>query len=278
MKKPISMELLAKIFAADYVANLLRYLLIAGGVFLLFYVWRRQAMRPFKIQKAEASRNDMRREVLYSLCSMAIFALVGVGVFLLHRHGWLHIYGDFKSRGWGYLAFSVVVLILAHDTYFYWTHRLMHWKPLFPLVHRIHHLSHTPTPWAAFSFHPIEAFVQAGVFPLVAVFMPLHPLAALIWLLYMTGMNALGHSGFELMPAGFVHRPVLRWYNTTLHHDMHHRQVHCNYGLYFNIWDQLMGTNHKNYEAEFDALKARSAQSEPVAASPVAQFKEVQVD
>jgi len=38
---------------------------------------------------------------------------------------------------------------------------------------------------------------------------------------------------------------------------MHHRYVTCNYGLYFNIWDRIMGTNHQRYHEEFEATVAR---------------------
>ena len=41
---------------------------------------------------------------------------------------------------------------------------------------------------------------------------------------------------------------------------MHHRFVRCNYGLYYNVWDRLMGTNHERYEDEFDRVKASAAQ------------------
>jgi sterol desaturase/sphingolipid hydroxylase (fatty acid hydroxylase superfamily) len=41
---------------------------------------------------------------------------------------------------------------------------------------------------------------------------------------------------------------------------MHHRLVKCNYGLYFNIWDRLMGTNHPDYEKSFnEVVKKRGA-------------------
>jgi len=33
--------------------------------------------------------------------------------------------------------------------------------------------------------------------------------------------------------------------------------VKCNYGLYFNIWDILMNTNHAKYYATFDEVTAR---------------------
>ncbi len=35
---------------------------------------------------------------------------------------------------------------------------------------------------------------------------------------------------------------------------MHHQHIRMNYGLYFNFWDRLMGTNHPQYEARFTEL------------------------
>ena len=197
----------------------------------------------------------MRREFLYSLMSLAIFSGVGVLTFVLYRMGWVQLYRDIHARGWGYFAFSVGALIFLHDTWFYWTHRFMHLKSVFPLVHRVHHLSRTPTPWAAFAFHPVEAFVQAVFFPLIVLVLPVHPLAGLAWLLYMTGMNVLGHCGHEVLPRGLATHWLGKWHNTTTHHDMHHRLVRCNFGLYFNLWDRLLRTNHADYEREFDRVK-----------------------
>lgn len=259
MNKPLTLDRIALIFGADYVGHLLRYVLLAGVVFLVFYVWRHRRLVALKIQHRHATTKDIKREVLYSLSSLAVFSLVGVLVFIMLRSGWTKLYFKIGDYGWGYLLISTVLLILAHDTYFYWTHRLMHWKPLFPLVHRIHHLSHTPTPWAAFSFHPIEAVIEAGLFPIFILFVPTHPLAALVWLTYMTVMNVLGHCGHEILPGGFTRNALTKWHNTAVHHDMHHHHVHCNYGLYYNLWDRLMGTNHARYDEEFEQVKARAA-------------------
>lgn len=248
------------IFAADYLGHLIRYLLVAGGAFLLLYVWRNRHLRSLKIQTDYPARQEMRREVLYSFMSMGVFALVGVLVYFMHRAGIGKLYVQFDRHSWGYFWISTIGLILAHDTYFYWTHRLMHWKPLFPIVHKIHHQSHNPTPWAAFSFHPIEAFIEAGIFPIYILFVPTHPFTAIAWLLYMTGMNVFGHCGFEILPKGFTRHWLSRWHNTSVHHNMHHRYVHCNYGLYYNIWDRIMGTNHVRYDDEFDHVKDRAHQ------------------
>jgi Delta7-sterol 5-desaturase len=246
------------VFTFGYLGHLIRYLTLAGFAYLLFYVLWRRKMLGRKIQQLFPNTSEMRREILYSLLSLAIFASVGVLTVALRKAGWIQLYLDIHLYGWAYLWFSVGALILIHDTWFYWTHRLMHTRRLFPLMHRVHHLSHNPTPWSAFAFHPTEALVQAIVFPVAAFFMPLHPLAAILWLLYMTIMNVLGHLGFEILPRGFVRNKLARWHNTSVHHNMHHRFVNYNFGLYFNIWDRLMKTNHPRYEEEYDRVTGES--------------------
>jgi lathosterol oxidase len=38
-----------------------------------------------------------------------------------------------------YVLLCVVALDYLHDTWFYWTHRLLHWKPLYVNIHYMHH-------------------------------------------------------------------------------------------------------------------------------------------
>jgi sterol desaturase/sphingolipid hydroxylase (fatty acid hydroxylase superfamily) len=251
---PVALKKITQILTAEYVAHSLRYLLFAGSAYFAFYVWFRRRVIGRKIQAAFPKSADLRREISYSLLSFIVFCGAGLLTLTLYRLGWAQLYLKIDRYGWPYLGFSVIALIFLHDTWFYWTHRLMHWKLLFPTFHRVHHLSHNPTPWASFAFHPLEALVQAIIFPLAVLVLPLHPLAALLWLVYMTAMNVLGHLGLEILPAGFVRNRFWRWHNTSVHHNMHHRYVHCNYGLYFNIWDRWMGTNHPRYEEEYDRL------------------------
>jgi sterol desaturase/sphingolipid hydroxylase (fatty acid hydroxylase superfamily) len=44
--------------------------------------------------------------------------------------------------------------------------------------------------------------------------------------------------------------------NTPTHHAMHHEKVGANYGLHFNFWDRMLGTNHAEYERRFAAVTA----------------------
>ena len=119
---------------------------------------------------------------------------------------------------------------------------------MFKHVHLVHHKSTDPTPWAAFSFHPLEAIVQGAYFPIVALLIPAHPVAVLTWVLYQFTLNVLGHLGYEILPKGWTTSKFTFWHNTGTHHNMHHKYFRCNYSLYFNVWDRLMGTNHEKYD------------------------------
>jgi sterol desaturase/sphingolipid hydroxylase (fatty acid hydroxylase superfamily) len=49
--------------------------------------------------------------------------------------------------------------------------------------------------------------------------------------------------GWELFPR-FVHSgPLGGWLITARHHQRHHHDYRCNYGLYFRFWDRLCGTD-----------------------------------
>lgn len=245
-------------YVGTYGIITLRYIVFAGILYMLFYVWKRRDWVRFKIQQKFPKSTDIWREIGYSLLSMAMFAAVGVSIHYLHKAGYTKIYTDFSQHGIAYFIFSVVAFIVLHDAYFYWTHRFMHNKKLYPYVHLIHHKSHNPTPWAAFAFHPLEAIVEVGIVPLMVFLMPIHPFAILAWVLYMTGMNVLGHLGFELFPDGFASGKITKWHNTSTHHNMHHKFTTSNYGLYFNFWDRVMGTNHARYESEYDVVRERN--------------------
>jgi hypothetical protein len=73
-------------------------------------------------------------------------------------------------------------MIVAHDTWFYWTHRAMHRPRLFRVFHRTHHLSRTPTPWTAYSFSVPEALVQGAFVPLFLLLVPTHYLGIVLFL------------------------------------------------------------------------------------------------
>jgi sterol desaturase/sphingolipid hydroxylase (fatty acid hydroxylase superfamily) len=146
-------------------------------------------------------------------------------------------------------------MILAHDAWFYWTHRLMHTRALFHLFHGVHHLSRNPTPWAAYAFHPYESVVEALGIVLILFIMPCHPIALLVFQTISTLINVYGHLGYEPYPRGLAGHWLGRWINTSVAHNAHHERARHNFGFYFLFWDRWMGTLDPGYEAHYRAKR-----------------------
>lgn len=235
-----------------------RYLLIAGLAFLVFYILFSSRFSRFKIQAFFPKRMDYVREVGYSL--LTFFAFAGVVLSSSAVLPYTEIYSNIADHGWGYLLLSVVLALLIHDTYFYWTHRLMHHPRLFKLFHLTHHRSVNPSPWTSFAFSPLEAVVEAGVIVVIAFLIPIHSLGILLFLLFMTVYNAYGHLGHEIYPQWVVNSRFGKWLNTSTNHNMHHKYFKGNYGLYFRFWDEWLGTTHPHYEKTLEKLVSRQQQ------------------
>lgn len=231
--------------------NLLRYFMIATPAFLLFYVLFKKKWQFKKIQEKFPKNKDYQREIGFSLISTVIFAMVGLSIFGTSLKYHTLRYTDIDEKGWAYWVLSVFLMILLHDTYFYWTHRAMHHPKIFKHTHLLHHKSTNPSPWAAYAFHPLEGIVEAGVIYPIVFFIPYHPTAILVFLLFMMTYNVYGHLGFEIFPKGFNKNFVGKWLNTSVNHNQHHKYFKGNYGLYFLFWDRIMGTIRADYDAEF---------------------------
>ncbi len=227
------------------------YVLLAGLAWVLLHWLLSRLLARRRIRPDVPTRGQIRREVLCSLRSLLIFGLMGGFVAYSVMSGWTWMYFRIERYGWTWLIASIGVMILIHDAYFYWTHRLMHHPRLFRLFHRTHHLSHSPTPWAAYAFSPLEAVVQAGIAPVIVFTLPVHPLCFSIFMIWQISFNVLGHCGYEMFPRWFVRSPLGCILNTSTHHAQHHEAFRANFSLYFNIWDRLMGTNHARYEERF---------------------------
>lgn len=156
-------------------------------------------------------------------------------------------YFDIGERGWLYFSLSIPLSILVHDAYFYWTHRLMHWRPLYRIAHATHHRSTNPSPRAAFTFHPVEAVIEAGIILVFAFALPLHLYAFLAFLFFMTFFNVYGHLGYEFFPKRLTESPFGRRLNTSTNHNMHLRRFDGNYAIYFRFWGVWMNTTQEQY-------------------------------
>lgn len=210
-------------------------------------------MRHRLIQGKWPAKKEILREITYSISTVLIIASTGLMI-VAGQPGIFKVYTKMDDHGWVYFLFSLLWIILAHDAYFYWTHRLMHHPRLFGLFHRLHHLSLNPSPWAAYAFSPWEASVHAAFLPLYLLVFPTHFLVIFWFLYHMVFRNVMHHMGIELFPKGFTRHPFWGWTATTTHHSLHHIHSLSNYGFYFTFWDRLMKTLDRDYDSFYDRV------------------------
>ncbi len=247
----------ARLVSGITAIDVLHYAATAGACWLFFYVFRRRDWLHRKIIAEFPSRRDTWREAGLSLLTCLIYGVVAAVCLWAAHRGWTRLYFDIGAYGWGWFFASIVLTLVVHDAYAYWTHRLMHHRRLFSLVHRAHHRSTNPTPIAAYAFHPLEALIQAGFLPLVIFLYPMHPIAFALYTGWELTWNVVAHGGFEIFPRWLLRSRLGKYVNTPTFHTMHHEYTAGNYGFYSNIWDRLMRTAHKKYEARFAEVTSR---------------------
>lgn len=230
----VQAALLSALAMAAIVA--LRYLATSG-----FFVWLTARVRP---GAHRGLGRQMRREIGWSLASAVIYGTpAGIAAWGWQARGWTRIYASIDAMPLWWLPVSLLLYLLIHDAWFYWTHRWMHRPAVFRLAHAVHHQSRPPTAWAAMSFHPLEAVTGAIVIPALVFLIPVHVAVLGMVLAIMTLMGVTNHMGWELFPRRLVHSRPGHWLITASHHQRHHDDYACNYGLYFRHWDHLCGTD-----------------------------------
>lgn len=137
---------------------------------------------------------------------------------------------------------ALYLLFLVNDMVYAPAHRFLHWKVVYPYIHKHHHRQIFPARGYldAGNEHPIEHMVG-----LVSV------VAAIVGAMYTTGIHAATIFLFQNIHAALAmlnHSPYdvnfsfLGFKYSVGAHEMHHRQFTTNYAQYFMFWDDVMGT------------------------------------
>ena len=134
-----------------------------------------------------------------------------------------------------YCALWLCAIPFWREFHFYWTHRLIHWKPLYRRIHYLHHKNINPGPWSGLAMHPVEHIIYFSVV-LIHWVVPSHPIH-FFFNTQNTGLApAAGHHGFE----GPVFKDKVP--TGSYFHYLHHRYFECNYGESTLPLDRWFGT------------------------------------
>lgn len=158
--------------------------------------------------------------------------------FFIHHKGFSYI--NINQYGYTYFIFSIFLVILSYDAYFYWSHRLLHTRFFFKYVHALHHKSRNITVLSFFTFHPLELFILSLGAPIAMFLFPVNPEALVIGQAIHILFTVYGHCGYDFIPV-----KLSRWLNTAVYHYNHHQGSDTHYALYFTFWDKLLGTFEK---------------------------------
>lgn len=229
-----------------------RYVLLAGGTYLVFYSVLGKTLQTQGLDLKPPLWKSIKQDAELSILSAVVFAFCAASIMSEYHLGLTLLYTDPSKYGLYYLGVSFVAVLALQDAYFYFVHRMFHHPLLFKWLHQGHHRSGEPTPWTSFAFDPLEALFQALFFVGIVFFVPLHFITLLAALMTMTVWAIITHLGFELFPSSFPYSWLGKWFIGPKHHLLHHRKYAVHYGLYFTLWDKLLGTQHLNYEKEFD--------------------------
>ena len=228
-----------------YIRNLIMMFLIAGGLHLYFYSYKKQGLKlkfdprdlAYK-SRVFAFNNQVFDNVYYSIVYGVTFWTMFEILFL-----WSYANNFITLLTWSNNPMLFVALIVIipiwHSFHFYWIHRILHFKPLYNKVHSLHHKNVNVGPWSGMSMHPIETFIYltSVLIHFVILSSPFHIIYHLQFMIF----NAvIAHSGFD----GLLVNNRKRLSLGRFHHQLHHRYFECNYGNAEMPWDKWFKTFH----------------------------------
>jgi lathosterol oxidase len=160
------------------------------------------------------ARGQLKRELQHSAISVLIFGVGMIFTWGLLQLGWAHLSPD--SGGWR-IPLEILALVIWNDIHFWINHRLLHTR-LLRSFHLPHHRSIVTTPFATYSFHPIEALMLGNV-----ILLPMLVHDFNFWSLFSVPLfslffNCVGHANYDFFPGVSPGH----WFAGSRRHHLHH--------------------------------------------------------
>ncbi|MFT5113919.1 MAG: lathosterol oxidase [Parasphingorhabdus sp.] len=241
--------------------NLIIVLVVAGGMHLLLFTFRRQEddtrydARPLaKNSKVFHFGNQVWDNMFWTLVGSVPIGTLWECVMLwayANGHATLIIFSE--HPGW-FIGLMLIIPIWS-GFHFYWYHRLGHVQPLYRWFHSWHHKNINTGPWSGHAMHPVEhLFLYSDL--LIYFVVASHP----IHVIFNTMLHSVGgptsHCGYHTVRFG-------KYFSLQLGdfmHQLHHRYFECNYGSAETPWDKVFGSFHDGTEEGDRLIKQRKIQ------------------
>lgn len=236
----------------------LRYLIVCGGAFLLFWVIFAKRFAHRRCQSTVPDRRALLGELKTSLFGIIFFMIPSIAAIPLYFSGHIKLITDLDATPLGINVLTFVLFVIGADAWFYWMHRLMHHSRLYRLTHALHHKSEQPSPLAGYAFSFAEAVLLGAYMPLVLLVFPINRAVFYVFVVFFAVVEAYVHLGFEVFPRGVARSRLGKYVGTAVFHDMHHENGAYNFAVYFTWWDRLMGTIHPKYTERYEQVTDKS--------------------
>lgn len=200
-------------------------------------------LQPRALFKSEGSGTNppLASFVVYLIVSHLLFVLPSMFVLQLVSRTFLGSGVQLGWPGWPTILWQVVAhsigSVLFVEVAFYYTHRFLHWGPIYGHVHKMHHRFKAPIALSALYAHPIELVFGNALSTLAPPFL-FGTNIYLYFIMIVTGIISTmsDHSGFCLPWASGSIQPDF--------HDWHHETFQENFGL-LGIMDKFHNTSTK---------------------------------
>jgi ferredoxin-NADP reductase/sterol desaturase/sphingolipid hydroxylase (fatty acid hydroxylase superfamily) len=244
-------------FIKQYFTTVFAALTIMSVAYLIFWVIFGQKLSTRKIQLSKrAGWAQIKGEIGATLLSFIGGTTFSILLISLKDGGLTKFYVEAGKYGLWYEFFMIFIMLVISDTWFYWSHRVMHHPSIYKYVHALHHKSLDVNPYTSSSFHVIESlWLTFWLLPL-AILMPISMTVLGIMQVIGTLNNLKSHLGYELFPKFFILPPFNMLVNAT-NHSLHHTQYNGNYGLFFRFWDIVCDTELNSTESTFNEIHQR---------------------
>jgi len=233
-----------------------------GGLHIYLYNYKRQgdrlefSNRPFATKSQRFLFGDQVRDNIFrTLCyAVPIVTAYEVITYWVFANGWLAFlpFAENSAAFWIWFVALLLLMPVIHSTPFYFSHRLLHCRPLYRTVHRIHHCNVEVGPFSGLAMHPVELAIY---FSTVCVqwLICLHPLNALYQLQFAVFNAAMSHTGYEKI----LLTDKVGIESNSYFHYLHHKYFECNYGGTIAPMDQIFGTFHDGSNEAQERMRQR---------------------